>query len=105
MKTIGKIPLPKTNKSIAVIVSLAVVAVISGFMTPLYLQNRINALYSKYQKLTEDVVFLEGDVLRLELRINQLSSLESLRGYAEQTGLGLNAVPEKIMGEGGSYER
>ena len=105
MSATEKIPLPKTNKSIVVIVSLAVVAVVSGLMTPLYLQNRINTLYDKFHKLTEEVVFLEGDVLRMELKINQLSTLESLRGYAEQTGLGLNAVPVKIMGEGGTYER
>ena len=105
MSATEKIPLPRTNKSIVVIVLLAIVAVVSGLMTPLYLQNRINILYAKYHKLTEDVVFLEGDVLRLELKINQLSTLEHLRGYAEQTGLGLNAVPVKIMGKGGTYER
>lgn len=105
MSAAEKIPLPKTNKAIVVIVSLAIVAVVSGLMTPLYLQNRINRLYSKYSELTEETVFLEGNVLRLELKINQLSTLEQLRVFAEQAGLGLNAVPVKIMSEGGANER
>jgi cell division protein FtsL len=105
MSATEKIPLPKTNKAIVVIVSIAIVAVISGLMTPLYLQNRINRLYAKYNELTDEAVFLESDVLRLELKINQLSTLEHLRGYAEQSGLDLNTVPVKIMGKGGANER
>ncbi len=105
MSATEKIPLPKTNKAIVMIVSIAIVAVVSGLMTPLYLQNRINRLYSKYNALTDEVVFLESDVLRLQLKINQLSTLEQLRDYAEQSGLGLNSVPVKLMGEGGASER
>lgn len=105
MSATEKIPLPKSNKAIVVIVLLACVAVVSGLMTPLYLQNRINSLYAKYNELTDEVVFLESDVLRLQLKINQLSTLEQLRGYAEQSGLGLNSVPVKLMGEGGASER
>ena len=97
MSATEKIPLPKTNKSIVVIVSLAVVAVVSGLMTPLYLQNRLNSLYGQSRMLERQVTFLQRDALLLELKINQMSSLERLADFADSAGLGLYEVPQKIM--------
>ena len=105
MSATEKIPVPKSNKAIVVIVLLACVAAVFGLMTPLYLQNRINSLYSKYHTLSEEVVLLEAEVLVQKLKINQLSSLARLQDFADATGLGLNGVPAKVMGEGGSNEQ
>ena len=104
MSVTEKIPVPKTNRAITVIVVLAAFVVVLGLMTPLYLQNRINGLYREYSRLANEITFLESDALQLKLKINQYSSLERLRDYAEVAGLGLNTVPVKIMGEGGSGE-
>ncbi|MBR4915608.1 MAG: hypothetical protein IKZ45_00790 [Fibrobacter sp.] len=104
MSVTDKIPVPKTNKAIVLIVVLAAIAIVIGLMTPLYLQNRINGLYRKYSSLDNEITFLESDILLLKLKINQYSSLERLRDYAEVAGLGLNAVPVKVLGEGGSGE-
>ena len=104
MSVTEKIPVPKTNRAITVIVVLAAFVVVLGLMTPLYLQNRINGLYREYSRLANEITFLESDALQLKLKINQYSSLERLRDYAEVAGLRLNTVPVKIMGEGGSGE-
>ena len=47
---------------------------------------------------------MQRDALLLELKINQLSSLENLSSFAEQAELDLNAVPVKIMVQGGKNE-
>lgn len=104
MSATEKIPIPKTNKAIALIVVLAVVAIVIGLMTPLYLQNKINGLYLQSNKLDEELAFYETDVLQLKLKINQLSSRERLDEFAEHAELGLYAVPVKVMGEGGKRE-
>lgn len=104
MSATEKMPILKTNKTIALIVVLAIVAIVIGLMTPLYLQNKINGLYLKYSKLTEEVAFYESDVLKLKLKVNQLSSRERLDEFASRTGLGLYAVPVKVMPEGGKGE-
>ena len=64
---------------------------------PLYLQNRLNSLYDQSRKLENQVTFLQRDVLLLELKINQLSSLEQLSEFATVAELGLNEVPQKVM--------
>ena len=67
------------------------------FMLPLYLQNRLNSLYGQSRKLETQVTFLQRDALLLELKINQMSSLENLSDFAVAAELGLNEVPQKIM--------
>ena len=105
MSATEKILVPKTNSSVVYIVLLACIAAVFGLMTPLYLQNRAESLYKKYHALAEESVLLEGEVILLEYKINQLSSLSHLQGFADGVGLGLNGVPVKVMGEGGSYEQ
>ena len=104
MSETEKMPVLKTNKTIALIVVLAIVAIVTGFMTPLYLQNKINRLYLEYNKLAEEVSFYESDVLQLKLKMNQLSSRERLEEFAKTAELGLYSVPVKVMGEGGKGE-
>lgn len=104
MSLIEKMPILRTNKTIALVVVLAILSIVIGLMTPLYLQNRINGLYSEYNKLTEQIAFYESDVLQLRLKINQLSSRERLDEFATTAGLGLYSVPVKVMGEGGKGE-
>ena len=87
------------------IVLAVLLIMVMFFMLPLYLQNRLNRLYEMQHKLSQEVTFLQRDALLLELKINQLSSLENLSSFAEQAELDLNAVPVKIKGEGGSYEQ
>ncbi|MBR4006274.1 cell division protein FtsL [Fibrobacter sp. UWCM] len=99
-----KMPVLKTNKMIALIVVLAAFAIVIGIMTPLYLQNKINALYKEYSRLSNETTVLESDILQLKLKVNQYSSLERLRDFAKVAGLELNAVPVKVMGEGGAGE-
>lgn len=105
MSATEKLPVPKTNRSIFLIVFIVFVLAVIGLMTPLYLQNRVNALYSKSYELSDKIVFLERDLLMLELKINQFSSLEHLYGFAEKAELGLNGVPVKVMDVGGSSEQ
>ena len=75
------------------IVLAVLLIMVMFFMLPLYLQNRLNRLYEMQHKLSQEVTFLQRDALLLELKINQLSSL-----------LDLNAVPVKIMVQGGKNE-
>ncbi len=86
------------------IVLAVLLIMVMFFMLPLYLQNRLNRLYEMQHKLSQEVTFLQRDALLLELKINQLSSLENLSSFAEQAGLDLNAVPVKIMVQGGKNE-
>ena len=104
MSATEKIPVPKTNRSIFLIVAIVFVLIVVGLMTPLYLQNKINGLYLKSHRLTEELAFYESDVLQLKLKINQLSSLERLAEFAGHAELGLYAVPVKVMSEGGEDE-
>ncbi|MBQ1823550.1 MAG: hypothetical protein IKR75_04905 [Fibrobacter sp.] len=86
------------------IVLAVLLIMVMFFMLPLYLQNRLNRLYEMQHKLSQEVTFLQRDALLLELKINQLSSLENLSSFAEQAELDLNAVPVKIMVQGGKNE-
>ena len=105
MSATEKLPVPKTNRAIYLIVAIVFVLIVVGLMTPLYLQNRVNALYSKSYELSDKIVFMERDLLMLELKINQNSSLERLCSFADSVGLGLNGVPVKVMDGGGSSEQ
>ena len=95
---------PTSNRSILTIVLAVLLIMVMFFMLPLYLQNRLNRLYEMQHKLSQEVTFLQRDALLLELKINQLSSLENLSSFAEQAELDLNAVPVKIMVQGGKNE-
>jgi len=99
-----KLRVPTSNRSIMTIVLAVLLIMVMFFMLPLYLQNRLNRLYEMQHKLSQEVTFLQRDALLLELKINQLSSLENLSGFAEQAELDLNAVPIKIMVQGGKNE-
>ncbi|MBO7383569.1 MAG: hypothetical protein K6E57_03465 [Fibrobacter sp.] len=102
MSDTKKILVPTTNRSIFWIVSLVLLFLVLFCMTPLYLQNRLNSLYETKHKLSEELTFLQRDALLLELKINQLSSLENMAEFAEQAELGLNVLPVKVMPQGGS---
>ena len=99
-----KLRVPTSNRSIMTIVLAVLLIMVMFFMLPLYLQNRLNRLYEMQHKLSQEVTFLQRDALLLELKINQLSSLENLSSFAEQAELDLNAVPIKIMVQGGKNE-
>jgi len=100
----GKIKMPTTSLSIFRIILVVVLFLALFCMLPLYLQNRLNSLCETSHKLSEQVTFLQRDALLLELKINQMSSLENLMPFAEEAGLDLNAVPVKVMAEGGFHE-
>ncbi len=92
-----KFKVATTNKSIFIIVFCVVLLGSLLLILPLYLQNRLNSLYDQSRKLENQVTFLQRDVLLLELKINQLSSLEQLSEFATVAELGLNEVPQKVM--------
>ena len=92
-----KFKVAATNRSIFIIVFCVVLLGALLLMLPLYLQNRLNSLYGQSHKLETQVTFLQRDALLLELKINQMSSLENLSEFAASAGLGLNEVPQKIM--------
>lgn len=104
MSALEKIRMSTMNVSITKVVVVAVL--IAGFfcILPLYLQNRVNRLYGESHNLSEKVVNLQREAMLMELQINQLSSLENLTEFAEQAGLGLNALPIKVMKMGGTDE-
>ena len=99
-----KFKVAATNRSIFIIVFCVVPLGALLLMLPLYLQNRLNSLYGQSRKLETQVTFLQRDALLLELKINQMSSLEYLSDFAVNAGLGLNEVPQKIMVLEGSHE-
>ncbi len=101
MSATDKILVPTSNRSIVKIVLVVLLIMVLFFMLPLYLQNRLNSLYETKHKLSEQVTFLQRDALLLELKINQLSSLENLSDFAAQAELDLNTVPVKVMTQGG----
>jgi cell division protein FtsL len=90
-----------SNRSVTLIVAGAVVVLALLCMLPLYMQNRINSLYETAHGLQVEIAFLKHDALALELKINQLSSLEKLSKFADSVGLGLNGLPQKVMPIGG----
>ena len=92
-----KFKVAATNRSIFIIVFCVVLLGALLLMLPLYQQNRLNSLYGQSRKLETQVTFLQRDVLLLELKINQMSSLENLSDFAVSAELGLNEVPQKIM--------
>ncbi|MCQ2054488.1 MAG: hypothetical protein MJY82_04255 [Fibrobacter sp.] len=104
MSDTKKILVPTSNRSIFKIVLFVLIALVLFCMTPLYLQNRLNNLYETQHKLAEQVTFLQREAMLLELKINQLSSLENLSDFAEQAELGLNTIPVKVKVQGGSNE-
>ena len=92
-----KFKVATTNRSIFIIVFCVVLLGSLLLILPLYQQNRLNSLYGQSRKLETQVTFLQRDVLLLELKINQMSSLENLSDFAVSAELGLNEVPQKIM--------
>lgn len=104
MSNTEKMRIPTSNWSITRIVLGVLLLLSLFFMLPLYLQNRLNSLYETSHKLADQVTYLQRDALLLELKINQLSSLEHLFDFADSVGLGLNTVPVKLMVRGGSNE-
>ena len=92
-----KFKVAATNRSIFIIVFCVVLLGALLLMLPLYLQNRLNSLYGQSRMLERQVTFLQRDALLLELKINQMSSLERLSDFADSAGLGLYEVPQKIM--------
>jgi cell division protein FtsL len=92
-----KFKVATTNRSIFIIVFCVVLLGSLLLILPLYLQNRLNSLYDQSRKLENQVTFLQRDALLLELKINQLSSLEQLSEFAKESGFELNEVPQKIM--------
>ena len=92
-----KFKVAATNRSIFIIVFCVVLLGALLLILPLYLQNRLNSLYDQSRKLENQVTFLQRDALQLELKVNQLSSLEQLSEFAESVGLGLYEVPQKVM--------
>ena len=92
-----KFKVAATIRSIFIIVFCVVLLGALLLMLPLYQQNRLNSLYGQSRKLESQVTFLQRDALLLELKINQMSSLENLSDFAAAAELGLNEVPQKIM--------
>lgn len=98
----GKMPILNSNRSIFRFVLGGALVAALIFILPIYLQNRMSRLVETSHHLAEEVTFLRRDALLLELKINQLSSLENLSAFADSVGLGLNAVPVKIRVLGGN---
>ena len=73
-------------------------------MIPVYMQNRINRLYGTFYGLKEKASLLNREILLKNYEINKLSSINHLSKFAERAGLGLNAVPVKVMITGGTNE-
>lgn len=101
MSATGKLRVPTSNRFIFRFVFGTLLVLTMFFIIPLYLQNRVNSLCETSHKLSEKVTFLQREALLLELKINQLSSLENLSGFAEHAELDLNGVPVKVMVRGG----
>ena len=104
MSALEKIRMSTMNVSIVKVVVVAVLFAGFVWILPLYLQNRLNSLYTESHKLSEKVVNLQREAMLMELHINQLSSLENLAEFAEQAELGLNGLPVKVMKMGGNHE-
>ncbi|OWV23608.1 hypothetical protein B7982_03985 [Fibrobacter sp. UWB2] len=79
------------------IVFLFVLMITVASMFPVYMQNSINRLYGNYYGLREKANLLNREILLRDYEINKLTSMNHLAKFAEQTGLGLNSVPVKVM--------
>ena len=79
------------------IVFLFVLMITVASMFPVYMQNSINRLYGNYYGLREKANLLNREILLRDYEINKLTSINHLAKFAEQTGLGLNSVPVKVM--------
>ena len=79
------------------IVFLFVLMITAACMFPVYMQNSINRLYGNYYGLREKANLLNREILLRDYEINKLTSMNHLAKFAEQTGLGLNSVPVKVM--------
>lgn len=79
------------------IVFLFVLMITVASMFPVYMQNSINRLYGNYYSLREKANLLNREILLRDYEINKLTSMNHLAKFAEQTGLGLNSVPVKVM--------
>lgn len=79
------------------IVFLFVLMITVASMFPVYMQNSINRLYGNYYALREKANLLNREILLRDYEINKLTSMNHLAKFAEQTGLGLNSVPVKVM--------
>lgn len=79
------------------IVFLFVLMITVASMFPVYMQNSINRLYGNYYGLREKADLLNREILLRDYEINKLTSMNHLAKFAEQTGLGLNSVPVKVM--------
>ena len=86
------------------IVFLFVLMITAACMFPVYMQNRINRLYGTFYGLREKASLLNREILLKNYEINKLSSINHLSKFAERAGLGLNAVPVKVMITGGTNE-
>lgn len=102
MSGVDKLHIATSNKSIFLIVLSVVLLGALFLVLPLYLQNRLNSLYTQSYALADKVTFLQRDAMLLELKINQLSSLENLSSFAQEVGLGYYGIPKKIMIRGGA---
>lgn len=69
---------------------------------PLYMQNRLNSLYSTSHELSKEVGRMQREILLQDKELNHLTSLERLSPIATEMGLDLNAVPTKIRILGGA---
>ena len=79
------------------IVFLFVLMITVASMFPVYMQNSINRLYGNFYGLREKANLLNREILLRDYEINKLTSMNHLAKFAEQTGLGLNSVPVKVM--------
>lgn len=86
------------------IVFLFVLMITVASMFPVYMQNSINRLYGNYYGLREKADLLNREILLRDYEINKLTSMNHLAKFAEQTGLGLNSVPVKVMIMGETHE-
>ncbi len=66
-------------------------------MVPVYMQNSIDRLYGTFYGLKEKANLLNREILLKDFEINKLTSIDHLSKFAEHAGLGLNAVPIKVM--------
>ena len=79
------------------IVFLFVLMITVASMFPVYMQNCVNSLYGTLYGLKEKSSLLHREILLKDYEINKLMSMDHLAKFAEQTGLGLNSVPVKVM--------
>ena len=91
-----------TTSKMILLVSLFLLMVLVLFVLPIWLQNRYVEFSEKEITLSNQVIELKTEIIRLELINNKLSSIESLSDYAQVRGLDYNTVPVKLMSVGGN---